>query len=257
MTKEVKNKKYLFEYNLGFVNALSILILLVTLLITYSLQLTLDGGFFEEYGLLLFDVSEGNESMLSLMAVTFITVVVMIFWFVLHEIIHGVAYRLCGAKKENITYGVVLEKGILYCRCNEFVNKRTIMISVLAPFIIIGVVTYIIGIIFTLGFLVLLSIFNICGAAGDLAMFGFFLNRKSDIKFRELDDSTTFCLETSEDLVGKKFLAVKLKRVLNNKELNDIKDEKTKIVNITKFSWGFIIALLLLLLVSFGILLFI
>lgn len=251
MARESKGKKYLFEYNLSFVNILSILIFLVMILFTYVIGLTFDISFFKDYGLLLFNVSNGEGSTLALAATTLISVIVLMFWFVLHEIIHGLAYLMCGVKKENITFGVVLEKGILYCRCNEFVSKKTILISCLAPFIVIGVVTYVIGIIFNLGFLVLISVFNICGAAGDLAMFGFFLGRRNDVKFRELDDSTTFCLETKEDLVNNSFLAVKLKKVMNNKELAELKDDKTKMVNITKFSWIFIIVMLLILVGSF------
>lgn len=249
MARETKGKKYLFEYNLSFVNIISIVILLIMVVLTYVLELTFGLGFFDEYGLLLFDVSKTDSNMVFI-GTMILSCIIMILWFVLHEIIHGVAYCLCGVKKENITFGVVLEKGILYCRCNEFVNKKTILISCIAPFVVIGVITYALGVIFNFGFLVLLSIFNICGAAGDLAMFGFFLGRRNDVKFRELDDSTTFCLETKEDLVNNIFMAVKLKKVINNKELNELKDDKTKFINVSKFSWGFIIVMLVLMIVS-------
>ena len=249
MARVSKGKKYLFEYNLSFVNIISIIILLIMVVLTYVLELTFGLGFFDEYGLLLFDVSKTDSNMV-FMGTMILSCIIMILWFVLHEIIHGIAYWLCGVKKENITFGVVLEKGILYCRCNEFVNKKTILISCIAPFVVIGVITYTLGVIFNFGFLVLLSIFNICGAAGDLAMFGFFLGRRNDVKFRELDDSTTFCLETKEDLVNNNFMAVKLKKVINNKELTELKDDKTKFINVSKFSWGFIIVMLVLMIVS-------
>ena len=51
MARESKGKKYLFEYNLSFVNIISIVILLIMVVLTYVLELTLGLGFFDEYGL--------------------------------------------------------------------------------------------------------------------------------------------------------------------------------------------------------------
>ena len=45
-------------------------------------------------------------------------------------------------------------------------------------------------------------------------------------------------------------MAVKLKKVINNKELTELKDDKTKFINVSKFSWGFIIVMLVLMIVS-------
>ena len=140
MARVSKGKKYLFEYNLSFVNIISIIILLIMVVLTYVLELTFGLGFFDEYGLLLFDVSKTDSNMV-IMGTMILSCIIMILWFVLHEIIHGIAYLLCGVKKENITFGVVLEKGILYCRCNEFVGKKTILISCIAPFVVIGIIT--------------------------------------------------------------------------------------------------------------------
>ena len=241
-------------YNLTFINILSVIILLVIMLLTYFIELKISGGFLEDFGLFLLKNSDNANIDYKLVAIMVLTFIAMAFWLVLHEIIHGIFYRLSGAKKEAISYGVVLEKGILYCKCSDYVTRNNVLISVMAPFLLIGVITYIIGMVFNLGWLVFLSILNICGAAGDLAMFFFFIRRDKDFRFKELDDSTTFCLETTEDFVGKKFLAVKLKKVIANEK--EVQENKSKLITITKTSWVFIILFVVALLGSLGIILF-
>lgn len=233
MKNNVEPKKYLFEYNLVTINILSFLILLISIAINGAVEAGLGVSFFETIGLDVVINAENADMSIKSISFWSFSFIVILFWFILHEIIHGIAYRIMGAKKENISYGVVLEKGIFYCKCNDYVNKACILVSVLAPFVVIGIITYIIGAIFNLGWLVYLSLINIMGAAGDLAMFSFFVFRKNDIRFKELDDSTTFCIETTEDLSKKKFLYVKLKEVLKE---DVTKDTKNKLINITKAS---------------------
>lgn len=241
MKKDVKLNRYLFEYRLLPINILSVFVLTICLVLTTMIEKKLGFRFVDSLGF----TNLSHESKIIFFDI--ICFIVILGWFILHEIIHGVAYRIMGAKKDNVSYGVVLEKGIFYCKCNDYVNKSCILVSVLAPFVVIGVVTYILGIIFNFGWLVYLSIINIMGACGDLAMFSFFVFRDKDIRFKELDDSTTFCLETTEDLTKKKFLFVKLKKVLED----DIKnDTKNKFINITKPSIFILTGCLVLLVVS-------
>lgn len=231
MEKVNQSKRYLFEYNLFSINILSVFILFLCIAINGLVEMCLGVSFFETLGLNVLNNASDSDMSMKIISFWVIAFVLVLFWFILHEIIHAVAYRLMGAKKENVSFGVVLEKGIFYCKCNDYVNKASILVSVLAPFVVIGIITYIIGAIFNLGWLVYLSLINIMGAAGDLAMFSFFVFRKKDIRFKELDDSTIFCLETAEDLTKKKFLFVKLKEVLKE---DVVKDTKNKFINITK-----------------------
>ena len=193
-----KEKEYFFEYKMGFMLTVSTIISLVFIIGPAFLIYYLWG---DNHLYLLFT---GKTSML------IIAFVVMFLWLVLHEIIHGVFYILGGAKRNNITYGAALEKGVFYCRCGEYVNKKTIMSSLMAPFTIIGVITLIIGFITKQWWLVLLSGMNIGGAGADLCMFFFFLKRKDDVMFMEYGDSLFFSLKTSEDLENKEFKCVKL-----------------------------------------------
>ncbi len=230
MKNKEKVNRYIFEYNMGFITILSVVLLVVPILplvilsIDFSLELNFD-----------------NPIMLF---VGYVGLFILMFvWMIIHEIIHGVSYRLNGASKDGVTYGVALEKGIFYCKCSEFINRKNILISVIMPFLLIGVVTYVIGILIHSWILIILSIINISGAAGDISIFFFFLKQDKDVKFKELGDSTTFCLETKEKQEDKKYIVVKLKEVVESE--NQIMEEKSKFLNISKASKGILIAFFL------------
>ncbi len=253
--KKNKKKKYLFEYNMTFLNILCVIFFLVFMLLTYFIELNINGGFLEDLGTTLMEFVKGNVSDIKIDLIIWTAFFSTTLWLCLHEVIHGIFYRLGGAKKEDITYGASLEKSILYCKCSNYVNKKALMMSLLAPFLIIGVFTYIIGLVFKLGLLVFLSIVNICGSCADLAMFIFFIKRDKELRFKELGDSTTFCLETSEDLVSKRFFIVKLKKIVANEK--EIAEEKSKKITISKSSWIILIVFICLFLLCLLLNLFI
>lgn len=219
MKKDKKTKKYIFEYDMNFITIVSVILLVLPCFILVFVPLKKN----------FFDIFE----QITTSSFVFVMIFVLL-WMVLHEIIHGLSYQINGANSKNVKYGVVLEKGIFYCKCGEFINKKNIMISLMAPFVLIGVVTYIIGIIINSWFLIFLSISNISGAAGDITMFFFFLKRDKNLKFMEVGDTTTFCLETKEDLSNKKFFGVKLKKEID--DLSELKEKNTGKISITKAS---------------------
>lgn len=222
-----KVNTYIFKYRMGFVFIMSFVLLALPIIPTWLYyKLT---GISPNIPL-----AEGEMDMALL-----IFFILLFGWCAIHEIIHGIAYQVNGAKSENITFGVALEKGIFYCKCGEFIDKKNIIVSLLSPFVIIGVITLIIGWLINSMLLIGLSIFNISGAAGDLVMFGFFIKQDKDLRFKELGDSTTFCLKTKDDLSKKKFLSVKLDKIVTDDK--EIEEEKSKKVTITKASWGFLI----------------
>lgn len=235
--KDKKVKTYIVEYNMVYIMILSVVLLIIPVLMTWA---------YYRFTSASFDFNLDNLSGFVSYTLLF---VLMILWMVLHEIIHGIAYQVNGAKKENITFGVALEKGIFYCKCGEFINKKNIIISLLSPFILIGVITLIIGYLINSFTLIFLSIVNISGAAGDLAMFGFFIKQDKDLRFKELGDSTTFCLKTKDDLSNKKFISVRIKKVVTDEK--EIEEEKSKKINITKASWAILIVFILLIVLDF------
>ena len=81
----------------------------------------------------------------------YIEIVVMLLIFLIHEVLHGLGFRICGrAKTNNIVYGAKLESGILYCACKEEIDKKGIICSLIAPLIFLTILPIIIGQFFNL-----------------------------------------------------------------------------------------------------------
>ena len=128
-------------------------------------------------------------------------ILLMILWMALHELLHGIGFGIFkGVNKNNIKYGIELESGIFYCMCKQKISKANILVSLLFPFTFIGVITLILGLIFSNSDLVVLSLVNIAGAIGDLAMFISILFMPNNIEYIDLDDTTGFFLISSSDL---------------------------------------------------------
>lgn len=173
------------------------------------------------------------------------TCFLMIPWLILHELLHSIAYVMYGASFQNITYGMCLEKSILYCLCKQNISKKNILHSLLFPFFWIGFITYLLGILFGNVTLILLSLLNISGCAGDFVMF-FFLLRLKNIEFSEFDDPTAFGIYTKEPLENKKVFGLTLIETSTSLKRTDFKK-----VRISTASIYILIALLLLFSVSF------
>ena len=221
-----EKKEYFFEYNMNFMLIIATVLTIVAVIVSVELLSLIHHGnnvFIEFFK---------DDFSFKVVIIYYIAFIAVFLWSVLHEIIHGVFYQLGGKKKKKITYGAALEKGIFYCRCGQYVNKKTIMMSLMAPFTIIGVITLIIGLIFNWTWLVLLSAVNIGGAGADLCMFFFFIKRKDDVQFMEYGDSTFFSLKTSENLDEKKFICVK---AISKGKVPE-NDNKKRLV-ISKASW--------------------
>ena len=144
-----KKKYYLFQLKPFELNVVSLLLIVLMFLITAALRVPFDLG------------DKGFALVFAF----------MIPYFILHEILHSISYVLNGADFKKVTYGAHLEKGVLCCLCKQNITRRNILCSLLFPFVIIGVITYIIGILINSPVLILLSIMNISGCSGDLMMF--------------------------------------------------------------------------------------
>lgn len=163
---------------------------------------------------------------------TFISLILVVFWFILHEFIHGLGFMIY-ANPKNINYGVELEKGIFYCMCKERISKKGIMVALLLPLFIIGLFTYFIGIIFNLYFLTFLSIINIAGSVGDIVMSLFILKLPNDISYVDLGDTTSFTIISKRDLKQFKMIALKLEKTGDYKKATS---KTNKIITISKIS---------------------
>lgn len=208
-----KKKYYLFQIDVVFLN------IVCTLLLVFMLALTffIDKNFIH---VILNDINFG------------ILLFLYLFYMFLHEIIHSIAYVLNGAKFDKIVYGIHLEHGVFCCLCKQNVSKRNILSSLMAPLFYIGVITYFISLIINNPYLLMLSIFNISGCAGDIMMFIYISKLNHDIEFTELDDPISFAIYSDSD-------ASKIKHIgLHYVEcVSRVKREDLKKVNISKFSY--------------------
>ena len=193
----MKKKYYLFELKTNTLNIVSVALLVLMILLT----------------MLIVDSMEFN---------LLISLILLFPYFFLHEILHSIAYVIHGAKYNRVTYGIHLEKGIMCCLCKQNISKKNILISLLYPFIFLGILTYILGIVFNNGILVLLSICNISGCSGDLVMFYDLLKLK-DFEYAEYDNPFAFGLYTKNDLSKKKLFGLKHIGSKDKLEQNDLK----------------------------------
>lgn len=224
MSTTNKNKKaYVYKMNLIPANVLSIVILILAAALAFFLRVEL-----------------WNNKMNY-----FIVFILIILYLMLHELLHGIGYFLGGTKRKYITYGIELEKGIFYAMAYSKLTKKNILISLQMPFVVIGVITFIIGVIFNIPLLVLLSIVNISGASMDLAMFIYFLRLPKDFTYSESGNPDEFVIISGEDLTKKKSIFTKIVEVKDYKE-KDFEFKNLKKIKVTKLSIVLLIGFILL-----------
>ena len=210
-------KNYLFKINLSILNIVATLILILTFVFTWIV--------FPDIFYKVMSLIENKKMCIFLLPTT-------IFYFILHELLHAAGYIINGANPKKITFGMEIEKSVLYCLCKDNVTKRNILFSLMYPLFFIGFVTYIIGIIFDFPLLVLLSIFNIAGAAGDIMYFFFIIKLDKNIEYSEMDDGTSFVIISKEKVDDVKHVGLTYKG-----EIKEIPRKDFRRVTISKLSW--------------------
>ena len=173
-------------------------------------------------------------------------IIEFLIYFCFHEVLHGFSYVIHGANFKSITYGMALEKSVLYCLCKENISKKNILISLIYPFVFIGIITYIIALIYKIPILYLLSICNISGCIGDILMFNFIIKLNKDVMYSEFDEVTSFGIYTNKDISKLKHFGLKYIGTRNELEKNNFKK-----INISKTSYIGIFILLILGFISF------
>ena len=235
----MKDKKYQIEYDLVAMNIFGIVYTILLCLGTYFLIKTPLGHKFGDI----------NGDFILTFVIIFI---LYLCWICLHEFIHGIFYCLGGTKWQNISFGVALEKGILFCKCCKPITKKNAMISLQAPFMLIGVITYIISFFTGSYILLFLSIANINGACGDIVVFNFFLHLPKDTMFKEIGDTSTFMLSTKEDLLKKKYFGIKKITLIDEEP----KEKNIKKIDISKKSIYILLFLIIILVLDIILALF-
>lgn len=182
----------------------------------------------------------------NLLAIDMNDIIIMILWMILHEIIHAIGFFSSKTvKKENVTMGMFLEKGIFYCMCKQEIPKKTILFSLVLPLTTIGIITLILGYIFSSSLLVFLSIVNISGCIGDIMMTIFMFKLPKDIKYLDLDDPTSFTIISKEDISNVKTLGI-IKKDSGIYDKSKMYAKNKKKIDISKMSLIFLISMIVI-----------
>ena len=129
----------------------------------------------------LYDMSRGQDAYFLRFAVMLVACIV---YLVLHELVHGIAMKLCGTKK--VRYGAT---GLYaYAGSDDYYGKKAYVFIALAPVVLWGIVLAVVCCLvpdewFWVVYLV--QITNLSGAAGDLFVTVRFSRMPSDILVRD------------------------------------------------------------------------
>ena len=129
----------------------------------------------------LFSMENGMQAYMLRFAAMF---VLLILYMVLHELVHGIAMKMCGTKK--VKYGFT---GIYaYATSNDFYDIKTYIFIALAPVVLWGIILAVVNMFVSLEWLwvvYLIQISNLSGAAGDLYVTVKFSRLPSDILIQD------------------------------------------------------------------------
>ena len=221
-------KYYTYKMNMLVLNVFSVVLLIFMVILTYLLCGNLD--FIEDINL--------------------VSIVCVVLWVFLHEILHSIGFMSLGkVKSKNVVFGIELEKGIFYCMCKQEISKINIIISLLFPLVLIGLITYCLGLYFNNNLLILLSVFNISGAVGDIAMLIDIIRMPNDIKYLDLDDTTSFTILSKSDLSENKYISILDKKGAYNDRVKAKDYTKLKISDVSKV---FIIMFIFMTIIAFS-----
>ena len=112
----------------------------------------------------MFNLENGTKDMLIKYGVL---IALMIIYMILHEIVHGIAMRICGTKK--VKYGFT---GLYaFAASKDFYDIKSYIFIALAPVVLWGVILGVVNLFVPIGWfwvVYLIQIVNLSGAAGDL-----------------------------------------------------------------------------------------
>lgn len=230
MNKENKLKYYTYKLDMKILNILAIILFILV------------GG-------IILIIERYDNYSVNMSTTNFF--ILMFLWLIIHEILHGIGFGLFkSVKKENITFGMFLEKGVFYCMCKQNITKPVILTSLLFPITIIGFITMIVGMIINDYELVFLSILNIVSSIGDIIMTIYFLQCPDNIIYLDLDDCTSFTVLSDKSLDHIKVPGIILDKKGTFDKKKMIAKDKRKIV-ISKASY--VLLFIIFLLITFTI----
>jgi hypothetical protein len=101
-----------------------------------------------------------------------IAVVIIPVIIVLHELLHAIGFTIRKniEWKDNIIFGIRLEKMVAYCHCLRPVLVIDYFIALMLPFAVLGFGLFVVGMVVKSNLLIFASVFNLFSCVGDLIM---------------------------------------------------------------------------------------
>lgn len=148
----------------------------------------------------LFDLESGLGAY---MARLFSLLVLIAAYMILHELVHGIAMKLCGTRK--VKYGFT---GLYaFAGSEDYYGKRSYLAIALAPVVIWGIVIALVNAVVPrewFWIVYLIQIINVSGAAGDIYVTVKFLGLPKDILVKDSGvGMTVYSRKTAEDSAEK------------------------------------------------------
>ena len=114
----------------------------------------------------------------------------MIFYIILHELVHGIFMR--AFSKARIKYGFKIFYA--YAGCDAYFAKRPYVIIALAPIVILGILLLLLNLFLPISYfwsVYLIQVLNVSGAAGDIYVTARFAGMSKDILVKDTGTSMT------------------------------------------------------------------
>lgn len=130
---------------------------------------------------LFFLIKRSGTMKISISVIILLWVVTLVSIFV-HEFLHGVAWSFyCKKGWQSIHIGVVWKKLTPYCHCMEPLKFKQYIFGSLMPLIVLGLGMFLLSLLTSNLFWLLLSIINIVFAGGDIASTIILIRHKNDL----------------------------------------------------------------------------
>ena len=162
----------LVTINFKKANQLSTLLTVVSFLLSIVIKILLCGEM--KYGLGWWDI--------------LIAILCVVMGYFIHELVHATAFMIVGVRYKNVKFGYDIKKMIIFCSASQPITKGRYKFVLIAPFVILGLIPYILSIIFLNYPYLFFSSLMIGASAGDLTMLSKLLKLKGD--FMVLDHPT-------------------------------------------------------------------
>ncbi len=162
-------KKQLFSFSIEKITYLSLFLFIIPFMIAFLLNIFLFNADILLTDKVYFDV--------------LITIAIVVVCLPLHELLHALTAVIVGKTSfKDISFGVNLKQGMLYCHFNKPTKVKYYRVVLLVPVIVTGIIPLIISMVIGNVFLIVAFSLLVSGGAGDFFMYkATFLHNSNDM----------------------------------------------------------------------------